>query len=83
MTEDGSLSDEELQMLEYCLSVPWGYRFTYRPAEVTVKFQTPKGEDVIETLQGDDAIVLQHEIDHLDGILLSSDLPKALVYSRR
>ena len=70
------VSAKRIASWEYCLSVPWGYRFTYRPAEVTVKFQTPKGEDVIETLQGDDAVVLQHEIDHLDGILLSSDRPK-------
>ena len=70
------VSAKRIASWEYCLSVPWGYRFTYRHAEVTVKFQTPKGEDVIETLQGDDAVVLQHEIDHLDGILLSSDRPK-------
>ncbi len=71
-----NVSAKRIASWEYCLSVPWGYRFTYRHAEVTVKFQTPKGEDVIETLQGDDAVVLQHEIDHLDGILLSSDRPK-------
>ena len=70
------VSAKRIASWEYCLSVPWGYRFTYRHAEVTVKFQTPKGEDVIETLQGDDAVVLQHEIDHLNGILLSSDRPK-------
>jgi peptide deformylase len=62
---------------EHCLSVPWGYRFTYRPAGVTVKYQTATGEESIETLQGDEAIVLQQEIDHLDGTLLSEDYSKA------
>lgn len=70
------VSAKHVASWEYCLSVPWGYRFTYRPEAVTVKFQTADGKETEETFQGDEAIVLQQEADHLHGILLSDGYPK-------
>ncbi len=61
---------------EQCLSVSWGYRFTYRYAEVTVEFQTIEGKATEKTFQGEESVVLQQEIDHLDGILLNTGQPK-------
>ena len=61
---------------ENCLSVPWGYRFTYRPAQTTLRFQAADGGTQIETLKGEEAVVLQQEIDHLNGQLLSHRHPR-------
>lgn len=58
---------------EHCLSVPWGYRFTSRPVQITVDFQNTVGQSLDATLLGDEAVVFQQEADHLNGLLLSSD----------
>lgn len=62
---------------EHCLSVPWGYRHTERPAEITVRYQNPARETVEEVLAGEEAVVFQQEMDHLSGRLLSSGLPRS------
>lgn len=62
-------SEEKVCGTEGCLSVPEQRAEVERFAAVKVKYQDVEGkEQMIET---DDflAIVLQHEIDHLDGIL--------------
>ena len=40
-----------------------------RPDNVTVRFQTPRGERKAMKLSGFTARVFQHEFDHLDGVL--------------
>jgi peptide deformylase len=64
-------SSTRLASWENCLSVPWGYRFTYRPAQITLRFQAAKAKTQVEILKGEEAVVLQQEIDHLNGLLLS------------
>lgn len=64
-------SAETLGSWERCLSVPWGYRYTERPARIAIRYQTPDGATRTETLSGDEAVVFQQELDHLDGHLLS------------
>lgn len=62
-------SEEKVCGTEGCLSVPEQRAEVERFAAIKVKYQDADGhEHVVET---DDflAIVLQHEIDHLDGIL--------------
>jgi peptide deformylase len=62
--------DGELLSEEGCLSVP-GYHFEVVRAErVTVTGRDLEGRELV--LEGDDlfARMLQHEIDHLDGVLL-------------
>jgi len=56
---------------EGCLSVDAKHEGrVYRDYKVTARaFDALKDSDVEITTQGYDAIVLQHEIDHLDGIL--------------
>ncbi len=58
-----------LRKLEGCLSLPniWGE--VTRAPWVIVKFQTPKGDTKTEKFKGFMAIIVQHEIDHLDGVL--------------
>lgn len=54
---------------EGCLSVPDMYEEVERPATCTVKYLDYNGQP--QTLECDDllATCIQHEIDHLDGIL--------------
>lgn len=62
--------DGEVLSEEGCLSVP-GYRFeVVRSEQVTVHGLDLDGNEVV--IEGDDlmARMLQHEIDHLDGVLL-------------
>ena len=59
----------EQQVIEGCLSVP-GYRGELvRHAEVTVKGRDLRGKTMKIKAGGLMAEALQHEIDHLDGIL--------------
>jgi peptide deformylase len=59
---------------ERCLSVPWGYRYTERAGELTVRYRDIQGRWQTERIAGGEAAVLQHELDHLDGKLLSDGL---------
>ncbi|MDA8442748.1 MAG: peptide deformylase [Peptococcaceae bacterium] len=55
--------------VEGCLSIPGVQGQVSRAARVKVKCQNGKGEDI--TIQGEGLLAraLQHEIDHLDGVL--------------
>ncbi|HWJ88309.1 MAG TPA: peptide deformylase [Pelagibacterium sp.] len=63
------MSDEVAVSEEGCLSIPEFYYDVERPAEVTVKFYTETGEEVTRHATGRLAVCMQHEIDHLDGVL--------------
>lgn len=55
---------------EGCLSVPLGFRADVgRRSRVRVRALDLDGNEIDETFEGFPAIVLQHEADHLDGIL--------------
>jgi len=54
---------------EGCLSIPGVSAFVDRPATVVVEGDTPEGERVRMAADGMLARCLQHEIDHLDGVL--------------
>jgi peptide deformylase len=41
-----------------------------RPASVTVEATTPDGEEITVEADGLEARVIQHELDHLDGVLI-------------
>ncbi len=63
---------------EGCLSVDGEHRGkVYRDFKIVVKaFEASLDQDVEITARGYDAIVLQHEIDHLDGILFYDRIDK-------
>jgi len=65
---------ETIGSWERCLSVRWGYRYTERSSNITIRFRDLTGGWQQETLSGADAVVMQHELDHLDGKLLSDGL---------
>ena len=54
---------------EGCLSIPGLQEIVERPAQVTVEGLDPDGNIVRMAAEGLLARVLQHEIDHLDGVL--------------
>lgn len=62
-------SEETEKQPEGCLSIPTMEEVVERAASVRVEANTPEGETV--TIQADELLAraLQHEIDHLDGIL--------------
>ncbi len=54
---------------EGCLSIPGYVGLVRRASKVAVRAQTPKGKHIRLEGEGLLARALQHEIDHLDGIL--------------
>lgn len=62
-------SDDLKKQSEGCLSIPGLEEVVERPAEVRVEGKDPEGNPV--SLAADDLLAraLQHEIDHLDGVL--------------
>ena len=61
--------EEQLGMFEGCLSVPGMRGWVERPDSITVKAYNEKGKLEEFNLEGFPAVVMQHECDHLDGIL--------------
>ncbi|MFA6429007.1 MAG: peptide deformylase [Patescibacteria group bacterium] len=62
-------SDAMVESEEGCLSVPGEWGIVNRHKKVTFQALTRHGRRVQGEAKGMQAIVLQHEIDHLDGIL--------------
>jgi len=56
-------------MWEGCLSVPGMRGYVERPAHVRYQGFDQYGEKIDRTVTGFHAIVVQHECDHLDGVL--------------
>lgn len=69
-------SDELSVYEEGCLSIPDYYEEVERPARVRVRYTNLAGEP--EELEADGllATCLQHEIDHLDGVLFIDHISK-------
>ena len=63
------VSDDDASYEEGCLSLPEHYAEVVRPAAIKVRYLDREGE--IRELEADGilATCIQHEIDHLDGIL--------------
>ncbi len=63
------LSDETYESYEGCLSIPDLRGLLRRRVEVEVAYVDPNGERQVERFGGLSAGTMQHELDHLDGIL--------------
>ncbi|MGN6278217.1 MAG: peptide deformylase [Sphingomonas sp.] len=63
------VSDELSIYNEGCLSIPEQYAEVERPARCRVRWLDEKGAAHEEELDGLMATCMQHEIDHLDGVL--------------
>jgi peptide deformylase len=64
------LSEETEPMIEGCLSLPRVLVEVERPVYARVRGKDRSGADVLIEASGHEARVLQHEIDHLDGVLI-------------
>ena len=64
-----SVSDETSTYNEGCLSIPEHYADVQRPASCRVRWQDETGAAHEEELTGLLATCMQHEIDHLNGVL--------------
>lgn len=63
-------SEEKLIAEEGCLSLPNVWANVPRAKKITVKFFDSRGREEILHLEGLNARIIQHEVDHLDGILI-------------
>jgi peptide deformylase len=62
--------DEEEALEEGCLSLPGVLVDVDRPIHARVRAQDEYGEEIVIEASGLEARVLQHEMDHLDGVLI-------------
>ena len=63
-------SKEREPLEEGCLSLPGVLVEVERPIHVRVRGKDERGEDMLIEASGLEARVLQHEMDHLDGVLI-------------
>ena len=71
-----SRSDDRASYEEGCLSIPEYYADVERPASVRVKFIDGNGAQKELEAEGLLAVCLQHEIDHLNGVLFIDYISK-------
>jgi len=69
-------SDETAPYEEGCLSIPDIYDEVERPARVKLKYLNYQGEEVVEDADGLFAVCIQHEMDHLQGVLFIDHLSR-------
>ena len=62
-------SNQQILGEEGCLSVPSQRGTVARSEQVQVAYLTLQGESVVQEFTGFPARIVQHEIDHLDGVL--------------
>jgi len=69
-------SEETLPYEEGCLSVPEIFDEVERPAKVKLRYLNYQGEAVEEEAEGLFAVCIQHEMDHLQGVLFIDHLSR-------
>ncbi|WP_425997008.1 peptide deformylase [Caulobacter sp. DWR1-3-2b1] len=71
-----STSEETQGYEEGCLSVPDYYDEVERSSKVTLRYMNYQGETVTEEAEGLFAVCVQHEMDHLEGVLFIDHLSR-------
>jgi peptide deformylase len=69
-------SEELFSYEEGCLSVPEVYDAVERPAKVKLSYLNYKGEAIEEDAEELFAVCIQHEMDHLKGVLFIDHLSR-------
>ena len=62
-------SEDKVVMEEGCLSLPEQYAEVERPKEIILEYMDEKEKIIKKEIDGFEARILQHEIDHLSGKL--------------
>lgn len=63
------LTNAKDKKYEGCLSLPNKWSCIRRSKEVKIKYLTETGQEIVRKFSGPMAVIIQHEYDHLDGIL--------------
>ena len=69
-----NMSDEFEEGEEGCLSLPGKFGVVSRAKQVTVKYMDINGKSVTLNLADMNARLMQHEIDHLNGVLIADKM---------
>ena len=69
-------SDDEVPYTEGCLSVPEQYAEVMRPERIKARWQDEHGKVFEQDIDGLLAVCLQHEMDHLNGVLFIDHLSR-------
>jgi peptide deformylase len=69
-------SDSEVPYTEGCLSVPEQYAEVMRPDRIRARWKDASGKAYEEDIDGLLAVCLQHEMDHLNGVLFIDHLSR-------
>ena len=64
-----ALSDEKVHLWERCLSLPGLYARVPRHEHIAIRYQSADGAWLQKECHGYHATLLQHECDHLEGVL--------------
>jgi peptide deformylase len=73
---------KKIEMEEGCLSVPDIFGMVKRPERIKVRALNLEGKPMEFSAEGLLARVVQHEVDHLDGILFTSKTNKYTTHPR-
>ncbi len=68
-TKKINTENKKKDILEGCLSLPHYYGPIKRASKIKIKYLDEKGSEQIEEFSGFNAQIIQHEMDHLNGIL--------------
>lgn len=63
------LTDETQEYEEGCLSVPGIFRKVERVKKINIRYLNENGQEIDEDVEGFLPVVMQHENDHLNGVL--------------
>jgi len=69
-------SDHDVPYTEGCLSVPEQYAEVMRPDKIRARWKDVEGKPYEEEIDGLLAVCLQHEMDHLNGVLFIDHLSR-------
>ncbi|WP_406682803.1 peptide deformylase [Seonamhaeicola sp. MEBiC1930] len=77
-------SNKKQSVREGCLSIPDRTdTLNSRSHKITIEYNTQKGEHKTETVDSFTAVIFQHEIDHLNGILYLDHLEKEMKRAKK
>jgi peptide deformylase len=65
-SREGEIAGEE-----GCISLPGLFADVHRAAKISYSYTDPQGNRHTETAEGFPAVVIQHEYDHLEGVLFT------------
>jgi peptide deformylase len=71
-----TVSDQEIPYNEGCLSIPDQYAEVDRPDRIRARWMDEQGKQHDEEIDGLLAVCLQHEMDHLNGVLFIDHLSR-------